>query len=79
MQATIHGVAKSQARLSDFTFTSVCLLRNLYAGLEARVRTEHGAMNWFQIEKGVHQACIQKTQTGALYQPRGVGWGERWE
>ena len=34
------------------------LLRNLYAGQEATVRTRNGAMNWFQIEKGVHQDCI---------------------
>ena len=31
------------------------LLRNLHAGQEATVRTGHGIMNWFQIEKGVHQ------------------------
>ena len=35
-----------------------CLLRNLYAGQEATVRTRHGTMNWFQIRKGVHQGCI---------------------
>ena len=35
-----------------------CLLRNLYAGQEATVRTEHGATDWFQIEKGVCQGCI---------------------
>ena len=35
-----------------------CLLRNLYAGQEATVRTGHGTMNWFQIGKGVHQCCI---------------------
>ena len=34
------------------------LLRNLYAGQEARVRTGHGTTNWFQIRKGVHQGCI---------------------
>ena len=36
----------------------MCLLRNLYAGQEATVRTRHGIMNWFQIGKGVHQGCI---------------------
>ena len=36
----------------------ICLLRNLYTGQEATVRTGHGTMNWFQIEKGVHQGCI---------------------
>ena len=35
-----------------------CLLRNLYAGQEATVRTGHGATDWFQIEKGVCQGCI---------------------
>ena len=35
-----------------------CLLRNLYAGQEATVRTRHEAMDWFKIEKGVHQDCI---------------------
>ena len=35
-----------------------CLLRNLYAGWEATVRTGHGTTDWFQIGKGVHQGCI---------------------
>ena len=35
-----------------------CLLRNLYAGQEATVRTGHGTTDWFQIRKGVHQVCI---------------------
>ena len=35
-----------------------CLLRNLYAGQEATVRTQHGTTDWFQIGKGVHQDCI---------------------
>ena len=35
-----------------------CLLRNLYAGQEATVRTGHGTANWFQIRKGVCQGCI---------------------
>ena len=35
-----------------------CLLRNLYAGQEATVRTGHGTMDEFQIGKGVHQGCI---------------------
>ena len=35
-----------------------CLLRNLYAGQEATVRTGHGTTDWFQIEKGVRQVCI---------------------
>ena len=35
-----------------------CLLRNLYAGREATVRTGHGTTDWFQIGKGVRQGCI---------------------
>ena len=35
-----------------------CLLRNLYAGQEATVKTRHGTTDWFQIGKGVHQGCI---------------------
>ena len=35
-----------------------CLLRNLYAGQEATVRTGHGTTHWFQIGKGVHRGCI---------------------
>ena len=35
-----------------------CLLRNLYAGQEATVRTGHGKTDWFQIGKGVRQGCI---------------------
>ena len=35
-----------------------CLLRKLYAGQEAPVRTGHGTTDWFQIGKGVHQGCI---------------------
>ena len=35
-----------------------CLLRNLYAGQEATVRTGHETTDWLQIGKGVHQGCI---------------------
>ena len=35
-----------------------CLLRNLYAGQEATVRTGHGTTDWFQIGKAVHQDCM---------------------
>ena len=35
-----------------------CLLRNLYSGQEATVRTEHGTIDWFQIGKGVCQGCV---------------------
>ena len=43
-----------------------CLLRNLYAGQEATVRTGHGITDWFQIGKGVHQAKSQ------------AGWSTSW-
>ena len=35
-----------------------CLLRNMYTGQEATVRTGHGTTDWFQMGKGVHQGCI---------------------
>ena len=35
-----------------------CLLRNLYTGQEATVRTGHGTTDWFQIRKGVGQGCV---------------------
>ena len=35
-----------------------CLLRNLYAGQKATVRTRYGKMDWFKIGKGIHQGCI---------------------
>ena len=35
-----------------------CLLRNLYAGQEATIRTGHGTTDWFQFEKGIHQGCV---------------------
>ena len=44
-----------------------CLLRNLYAGQEATVRTGHGTTDWFQIGKGVHQGCILTLSLFNLY------------
>ena len=44
-----------------------CLLRNLYAGQEATVRTGHGKTDWFQIRKGVHQGSILFTLLIILY------------
>ena len=35
-----------------------CLLRDLYAGQEATVRTVHGTVDWFKIGKGIHEVCI---------------------
>ena len=44
-----------------------CLLRNLYAGQEATVRTGHGTTDWFQIRKGVRQGCILSPHLLNLY------------
>ena len=44
-----------------------CLLRNLYAGQEATVRTGHGTTDWFQIGKGVRQGCILSLYLFNLY------------
>ena len=44
-----------------------CLLRNLYAGQEATVRTGHGTTDWFQIRKGIHQGCILSPWLFNLY------------
>ena len=44
-----------------------CLLRNLYAGQEATVRTGHGTTDWFQIGKGVHQGGILSPCLFKLY------------
>ena len=44
-----------------------CLLRNLYAGQKATVRTGHGTTDWFQIGKGVRQGCILSSCIFNLY------------
>ena len=44
-----------------------CLLRNLYAGQEAAVRTRYGIKKWFKIGKGVCQACILSPSLFNLY------------
>ena len=54
-----------------------CLLQNLYAGQEATVRTGHGTIDCFQIEKGVHQGCILSPclfKFYAEYIMRKLGW-----
>jgi len=45
----------------------ICLLRNLYAGQEATVRTGHGTTDWFQIGKGVYQGYILSPYLFNLY------------
>ena len=57
----------------------ICLLRNLYAGQEATVRTGHGTTDWFQIGKGVPQGCILSPclfNLHAEYIMRNAGLGE---
>ena len=56
-----------------------CLLRNLYPGQEATVRTRHGTMDWFQIGKGVCQGCILSPclyNLYAVYVKRNAGLDE---
>ena len=56
-----------------------CLLRDLYAGQQATVRTGNGTMDWFQIGKGVHQGCILSPclfNLYAEYTMRNVGLDE---
>ena len=56
-----------------------CLLRNLYAGQEATVRTGHGTTDWFKIGKGVHQGCILSAclfNLYAVYSMRNAGLEE---
>ena len=59
-----------------------CLLRNLYAGQEATVRTGHGTTDWFQIGKEVHQGCILSLCLFNLYGEyimwNRAGWSTSW-
>jgi len=55
MEKMQESINKDLEELSDHL---TCLLRNLYAGQEATVRTGHGTTDWFQIGKGVCQDCI---------------------
>jgi len=52
---TIHWKILKEMGIPDHL---ICLLRNLYAGQKATVRTGHGTTDWFQIGKGVRQGCI---------------------
>ena len=55
-----HQKKEKDAKLREMGIPDhlTCLLRNLYAGQEATVRTGHGTTEWFQIGKAVHQGCI---------------------
>ena len=55
MLDTMHALILKEMGIPDHL---TCLLRNLYAGQEATVRTGHGTADWFQIGKGVRQGCI---------------------
>ena len=61
-----------------------CLLRNLYAGQEATVRTGHGKTDWFQIRKGVRQGCILSPCLFNLFiwrvhqEKHWAGWSTSW-
>ena len=55
MWITINWKILKEMEIPDHV---TCLLRNLYAGQEATVRTGHGITDWFQIGKGVRQGCI---------------------
>ena len=56
----------------------ICLLRNLYAGQEATVRTGHGTTDWFQIGKGVSQGCIMSPCLFNFYAEYIVWWSTNW-
>ena len=55
MQITTNWIILQEMGILDYL---TCLLRNLYAGQKATVRTGQGTTDWFQIGKGVHQGCI---------------------
>ena len=61
---TINWKILKEMGISDHL---TCLLRNLYAGQEATVRTGYGTTDWFQTEKEVHQGCILSPRLFNLY------------
>ena len=58
MSARDHNKLQKILKEMEMPDHMTCLLRNLYAGQEATVRTGHGTKDWFQIGKGVRQGCI---------------------
>ena len=53
-----HNKLRKILKVMEIPDHLTCLLRNLYAGQEATVRTRHGTTDWFKIGKGVHQGYI---------------------
>ena len=64
---TFHVLVHFKLKEMGISDHLTCLLRNLYAGQEAIVRTGHGTTNWFQIGKGVCQGCKLSTCLFDLY------------
>ena len=56
--AVATGSQQTGKFFKRWEYQTICLLRNLYAGQEAAVRTGHRTTDWFQIRKGVIQGCI---------------------
>ena len=67
MLITICTVKNSEGDGNTRPPDLTCLLRNLYAGQEATVRTGHGTTDWFQIAKGVRRGCILSPCLFSLY------------
>ena len=55
---TVWITTDSGKFLKRWEYQAICLLKNLYAGQEVTIRTEHGTTDWFQTGKGVRQGCI---------------------
>ena len=71
---TIHWKILKEMGIPDHL---TCVVRSLYAGQEATVRTGHGTTDWFQIGKGGHQGCILSPCLSNLYAEyikRNLGW-----
>ena len=76
MWITTHWAILKEVGIPDYL---TCLLRNLYAGQEATVRTGHGTTDWFQIGKGIRQGCILSPclfNLNAEYSMRNAGLDE---
>ena len=63
----VFGPACTRGIMEGIADHLTCLLRNLYAGQKATVRTGHGTTDWFQTGKGVRQSCILSSYLFNLY------------